>query len=528
MMTCIRLGNKYKSSVGRNDKIAADKLGRGLTVPIMHFDELAYINLIEYSLPVALASGSAAREEAAAQGQPYGNVFTTTAGNITTRDGAFAHSFLTSGAPWTETWFDLAGQETLHKVIDKMCGEGKSIIYGAFNHRQLGRDDAWLFKTLRESAQYGEIADRDYFNIWTVGGEGSPITQEQKKRIKESEKEPLWNEITPEGYTVRWYIPKEQVEMRMAASRYVMGLDPSELLGEKSDATGMVIIDVETHDIVATGRYNETNVPQLSAFLASILLRFSTITFVPERKSMGMAIIDYVVIALHRAGVDPFKRIFNRIVDDATIMESEFRDIQAPMSTRSATFYDRFKRHFGFNTAGSGRYSRDALYVVSLPSSMDYGSRRMHCNLLITEILALTIRNGRIDHNRGNHDDLVISMLLAHWLCIQGQNLSYYGINSNNIFSKAQISDRELTKVEVYREEVGSRAKQEFDALIEEMKGEKNPMVSAKIELKLRALSRHINLDEASGAGIDAMIRQVKDERSRKVRTNRYTPTIGM
>ena len=46
-----------------------------------------------------------------------------------------------------------------------------------------------------------------------------------------------------------------------------------------------------------------------------------------------------------------------------------------------------------------------------------------------------------------------------------------------------------MTKIEVYREEVGSRAKQEFDALIEEMKGEKNPMVSAKIELKLRALS---------------------------------------
>jgi len=234
------------------------------------------------------------------------------------------------------------------------------------------------------------------------------------------------------------------------------------------------------------------------------------------------------VIALHRAGIDPFKRIFNRIVDDATIMESEFRDIQTPMSARSPTFYDRFKRHFGFNTAGSGRYSRDALYVVSLPSSMDYGSRRMHCNLLITEILALTIRNGRIDHNRGNHDDLVISMLLAHWLCIQGQNLSYYGINSNNIFSKAQISDRELTKIEVYREEVGSRAKQEFDALIEEMKGEKNPMISAKIELKLRALSRHINLEEASGAGIDAMIRQVKEERTRKVRSNRYTPTVMM
>lgn len=523
MMTCIRLGNKYKSSVGRNDKIAADKLGRGLTVPIMHFDELAYINLIEYSLPVALASGSAARDEARDAGQPYGNVFTTTAGNITTRDGEFAHKFLTGGAPWTEAYFDLGDQATLQKVIEKTSSE-KPLIYGSFNHRQLGRTDEWLFRTLRESAQYGEIADRDYFNIWTVGGEGSPINQEQKKRIKESEREPSWTEITPEGYSIRWYVPKEQVELRMSNSRYVMGLDPSELLGEKSDSTGLVVIDIETHDIIATGRYNETNIPQLSAFLAGILIRFPNITFIPERKSMGMAIIDYVVIALHRAGIDPFKRIFNRIVDDATIMETEFRDIQTPVSARSPTFYDRFKRYFGYATGGAGRYSRDSLYVVSLPSSMDWGSRRMHCNLLITEILALTIRNGRIDHNRGNHDDLVISMLLAHWMCIQGQNLSYYGIISSNIFSKASVSDRVLTNVETYREATESKAKMEFDSLLEQMKGEKSPMVAAKLEMKLRALSRHINVEEVSGVGIDAMIRQVKDERTRKVRTNRYSP----
>ncbi len=528
MMTCIRLGNKYKSAVGRNDKIAADKLGRGLTVPIMHFDELAYINLIEYSLPVALASGSAARDEAAANGQPYGNVFTTTAGNITTRDGAYAHKFLTGGAPWTEQWFDLADQKTLVKVVEKTSTGIKPIIYGAFNHRQLGRSDEWLYKTLRDSAQAGEIADRDYFNIWTVGGEGSPISQAQKKLIKESEEEVSWPQISPEGYSIRWFVTKEVLEKRMAEGRFVMGLDPSELLGKDNDATGMVIIDVETHDIMATGRYNETNIPQLSAFLAGLLIKYPNITFIPERKSMGMAIIDYIVIALHRAGIDPFKRIFNRIVDDATILESEFRDIQTPMSARSPTFYDRFKRYFGFNTAGSGRYSRDALYIVSLPSSMDYGARRMHCNLLITEILALTIRNGRIDHSRGNHDDLVISMLLSHWVCIQGQNLSYYGINSNMIFSRAAVSDRELTKVEVYRNETESKAKREFDDLLLEMKGERNPMVSAKIEMRLRALSKHVNIDETAGVGIDAMIRQVKEERTRKVRSNRYTPTYAL
>ncbi|MFO5855025.1 hypothetical protein, partial [Klebsiella pneumoniae] len=72
------------TALGRNDVNAAVNLGRGLTVPNMHFDELAYINLIGVSLPVALASGSAARDEARRENQPYGNIYTTTAGNMST------------------------------------------------------------------------------------------------------------------------------------------------------------------------------------------------------------------------------------------------------------------------------------------------------------------------------------------------------------------------------------------------------------------------------------------------------------
>lgn len=522
LMTCIRLGNKYKTAVGRNDKIGADKLGRGLTVPIMHFDELAYISLIEYSLPVALASGSAARDEARENGQPYGNVFTTTAGNITTRDGEFAHKFLTGGLPWTEQFFDLTDMAELQRVVEKAAGQKKPLIYGAFNHRQLGRTDEWLAKTLRESAQFGEIADRDYFNIWTVGGEGSPISQEEKKQIKGSEQEPFWTEITPEGYTVRWYVPKHEVEQRMASSKFMMGVDPSELLGQDNDATGMVCFDIETHDIIFTGRYNETDVQMLSVFFAKTLIRYENILFVPERKSLGKAIIDVVIPHLVMAGQDPFRRIFNRVVDEAGILQTEFREIQAPLSSRGPQFYDRFKRHFGYATGGSGRYTRDGLYGEALPSAMKWGSRRIKDNQLITEILSLTIRNGRIDHSRGNHDDLVISMLLGHWVIIRGQNLTYYGIRSGQALSRCLTRDKELTNIEKYREDKEKQSRFEFDNLLEELKHEKNQMVAAKIELRLRALSRKINLEEAVGVGIDALLKQVKDERTRKVRTSQF------
>ena len=298
--------------MGRNDKIAADKLGRGLTVPIMHFDELAYINLIEISLPVALSSGSAAREEAASVNQPYGNVYTTTAGKINSRDGGYAR-FLPA-VPFGTNVLDR--RPTGWSSCGLASSGVKPLIYGAFNHRQLGKTDQWLFQKLRESASEGEIADRDYLNIWTTGNEGSPLNTEEKEAVKSSEREIDYMDISEEGYTIRWYIPEHEIESRMASSKFVAGNDPSDALGAENDATGLVIIDAYTHDVICTGRYNETNLSRFSKWLAKLLIRFPNITFVPERKSSGMAILDTMIIHLTVEGVDPFKRIYNLIVDD--------------------------------------------------------------------------------------------------------------------------------------------------------------------------------------------------------------------
>lgn len=523
LLTAIIHGNMYGTSVARNDVAGADKLGRGLTVPIMHFDELAYIKHIGKSLPVALASGSAARLNAKNAGQPYGNVYTTTAGDITTDDGKYAHDFMTAGAVWTETWYDLKDQDALRKVIRQSISGKKMLIYGSFNHRQLGKTDEWLYNELAETNQHGEIADRDFFNIWTVGGEGSPLTLDEKKILRSSAREPNKTEITDENYTIRWYIPEHQIESRMASSKFIMGVDPSELLGKDNDATGMVIIDVETHDVIAVGRYNETSIVTMANFFANLLIRFPNILWVPERKSTGSTFIDFAILALVRAGQDPFKRIFNRIVDEHTLFPTEYAEIQTPMSMRMADFYDRYKRYFGYATSGTGRYSRNALFKESLSSSIQYGGRRAYDSALIEEYLGLVIRNGRIDHKANKHDDLVVSQLLCHWVAFNGQNLSYYGIPQGFVFSKAKVSDVELTNLDKFKIDKEQRERDEFESLMTQLSSESNPMVAMKIELRLRSLARRVNMDENSGVGIDAILKQVKDERTRRFRSARFS-----
>lgn len=528
LITNIRLGNAYKTAVGRNDKKEADKLGRGLTVPIMQFDELSYINWIEMSLPVALSSGSAARANAAEAGQPYGNIFTTTAGSVNSRDGKYAYQFMTGGAPWTEHYFDQLNNKALKRIIEKNSPGEKPLIYGAFNHRQLGKTDEWLYKELRETASKGELADRDYFNIWTAGTEGGPLSAEEKRYIKESGREPEYTEISPEGYIIRWYVAKENIMQRMNSSSYVIGIDPSEALGQNNDATGFVMIDVETHDVVCTGRYNETSLPVLASFIGNFLLRYSRSTLVIERKSSGIALLDMLIIQLTKAGVDPFRRLYNRIVDEREEFANEYREIQTPVNQRSAHFYDRFKRYFGFNTSGSGGHARSALFGDAFKSLLEYGVKRIKDNILINELLSLVIKNGRLDHSSGNHDDMVVSLLLAHWFCIRAKHLDYYGIDSNQVFAKALKREEEMTKVEIYRDERQVRLRAEFTGIMDELKGTKDMLSVARLEMRLRRLSQQVDVAETGGVGIDAMLQQAHNERLRKLRTKRFSPSVGL
>lgn len=523
LLTCIRLGNKYKTAVGRSDKISADKLGRGMTVPIMQFDEVPYISLIEYSLPVALSSASAARDQAKEANQPYGNIFTTTPGSILTRDGKWAHQFLTLGATWSEHYFDLPNEKVLHEVVDKGSSGLKPLIYGAFNHRQLGKTDEWLLQKLRDSASSGELADRDYFNIWTADANGSPFDEETRARIAKSEQEPLYMEINQYRYVLRWQIPRDLIESTLASRKVILSLDPSEGLGGDNDAMGMLLYDAETAEVLMTCRVNETNIEQYANFIADMLVKYPTITYMFERKSTGLSILDSLIISLNTLGIDPFKRIYNRIVDEKDEFADEFRRLNTPVAHRQISFYTPYKRYFGFNTSGSGRHSRDSLYGEIMMSAVRYGAHVVRDKELINEFFTLIVKDGRVDHAKGAHDDLVIAYLLAHWLCTKGQNLYHYGIPPGSVLSKARYIEDSITPMERRKMERNAEKREIFDNLLELLRTTKDSMAISRIEMQLRRLSQEIDFGEdTGGVGIDAMIKSAMDERTRQARLNRF------
>ena len=110
----------------------------------------------------------------------------------------------------------------------------------------------------------------------------------------------------------------------------------------------------------------------------------------------------------------------------------------------------RNKRLFGFATSGGGQTSRTELYSTVLQNAANRAASIIYDRQLSGQITGLVIRNGRVDHAVGSHDDMVISLLLCHWVLTMGKNLIQYGIDPATIMMHAvrsvpQTSDEKLS-----------------------------------------------------------------------------------
>ena len=512
-LTCKTLQNIYGTAVAQSSEAAANNLGRGLTSPINHIDEGPFITFIGTTLPAALASGTAAREEAQRNGRPYGNIFTTTAGKKDDRDGKFMYDFIMGGAYWNEVFLDARDRNELIEMIKRNCSGNKTIINGTFSHRQLGRSDEWLFEAIANSGATGDAANRDFFNVWTSGTRSSPLSPRLNDLIRNSEKDPLHSEISKDLYITRWYIPEHQIGEFMENGHFVVCLDTSEAVGR--DAIGFVVIDIRDLSVVAAASYNETNLIRFANFIADFLIKYRNTTLIIEKKSTGQMIIDSLLLTLPRHGIDPFKRLYNRVVEAGQENQDDWRAIRQPLERRESSFYDRYKSKFGFNTTSE---SRNLLYSSVLPNAAKRAGHMVHDKQLSAEIRGLVVKNDRIDHSASGHDDMVISWLLGHWLLTHSKNLAYYGIDSSIVLREVNEEGRILSPEEQWEQERQRQIRDEIEVTVERLRSARDEFTSMRLEHKLRNLLSQLDEENSEAQSVDALIQQVKEARQNAAR----------
>lgn len=505
--------NDYVAGVGQTSESAANNLGRGLASPVTHVDEGPFIRFIGTTIPAALASGSSARKEAEEFNRPYGNIFTTTAGKKDDRDGRYMYSLIHDGSVWSELFLDAVGREELMKMVRRNCAGRKTIINATFSHRQLGKTDDWLWDAIANSNSSGEEADRDFFNVWTSGTQSSPLTTELNTTIKESEKDPAWNEVSKDLYIVRWYHEEAELLRVMEEDHVIVGLDTSDAIGR--DACALTFINSRDLSVVGGATINETNLIRFAGFLSDLMIRYPKTILIPERKSSAQAIIDSLIIHLVQAGEDPFKRIYNQVVDNKDERAKDFAEIQVSPARRTTAFYDKWKKVFGFNTTGQ---SRDVLYHTVLQNAAKESGHLVKDRVLSSEIRGLVVRNGRIDHATGNNDDSVIAWLMAHWFLTHSKNLAFYGIDTSKVLSKVHYQGRVLSPLEEFEMDEQNRIREEMDSIYQELSGATDEFVIAQYESRLFALDRRLVKEERDALSIDALIAQAKESRDHEKR----------
>lgn len=519
-VTIKRLNNRYKGMLPSKSPKAALNVGRGLTAPVFHVDEIAFIYNIEITLPAALPATSAARKIAEAKGEPFGNIFTTTAGKRDDKDGKFAYDLVNNSAIWSEKFLDAKNPEELEQLVRLNSPSGDLRVNCTFNHRQLGYDDAWLKEQLEITGSKGEDADRDYFNIWTSGSQSSPFPVEISARIRQSEiVDPIIEITKPYNYVVRWYIPLETKEQRLASSDYILGVDTSDAIGK--DDIALVLRDIKTGEVIAACNVNETNIIVFTRWLATWLINYSRITMIIERRSSGATIIDLLLLLLVEAGINPFKRIYNKVVQEKDDKPDRFTEVEKRYAYNSTELINKYKATFGFATSGSGITSRSELYSTTLTNASKTTCDLVRDKKLIDQLLGLVIRNGRVDHEDGEHDDLCIGWLLTWWLMTQGKSLQFYGINTRNILVDNEVNmnmNNSGDEFEIIRQRL---LQEEIQKLVESIQNEKNEYVVFRYETRLKKLASELNSQEAVHS-IDALIENLRESKkiNRKLNNN--------
>lgn len=511
-LTCAAYENTYNCFVGQASIAAANNVGRGHTASISRSDETPFTANAQYAVPAMVTAGQQARDAAKELGTFYCTSFTTTAGKLNTKEGQFTYRMLKGAMPWDESLFDCVGESHLHRRVIRHSPDKDLMVNITLNHRQMGKSDEWLYQAIVTNKVTGEEADRDMFNRWTAGGLTSPLDRDLNDRIAKSKRERDHITISDEEYIVRWYTDEESLKEIKATRRIIIGNDTS--MGVGNDALTLTFTDSWTGAVLGTSCVNEANIWTYVEFVIDLMVTEPSYIIIPERRGNGQALIDGIIVGLVSRGINPLERIYNTLVDSEHWWESEFEAFRNSPQWWSTSQMDRVKRSCGYATSGAGQHARGHLYGKTLVRAAKIGCDVVHDEQIIDELNSLVIRNDRIDHAVGGHDDNVIAWLLTFWMLIYSRNLEVYGIThplKDTREWKKGVTQRVLTERELYEEAQRKKVRAEFDDYLDKLKNTDCPYTISALENILRRLYDRISGEMDNVGSFDDLIRVAKN-----------------
>lgn len=377
----------------------ADKLGRGLTIPILWCDEFAFLDYNWVMYAAAAPALSAASEAAALHNSPRFKCITTTPNSIDLPSGQYCKATIINQAvDFDEKIFYDMPLEQLEKYVDE--NSENNFVHIEYTWQQLGRTKDWYRRQCRDLNNDRLKIKREVDLEWTLSSDKSPFSEEELEVVDHytiPEEQEMYMNIFDGGNhkltlleTVDYYKP------------VILSCDVG--AGSGMDWSVMSVLDAFDGHTIGYFRSNRLVPLPFARLVAKVSERiFPNSTIVVERNSYGL---DVITTLLENPITKP--KVFYTIVRDD---KPDASLIKGPKE----------KREYGINTNQSSRDSMISnlfLYVAEEPSKLR--SRWIHKQLKTLE----RKKNGKVEHTQGEHDDDIFSYLLGRYaMTFQSINL---------------------------------------------------------------------------------------------------------
>lgn len=489
------LKNKYITFVSQSDKKTAMAQGRGQSHGFQHWDEMAYYTNNNLSYEAASSATNTAMEQVRKAGIPCSNIITTTAGRLSDPWGRYAHSIKSDCIRFSEKLYDCINEEDLHNVVK--VGSGNQMVYLEFSYKQLGKTEEWFKRVTRGKSP--DVIACDFLNQWIHGAGDSIIPKDMLDKLKQHSSEPVACTFL-DSLLLRWYVNPELMDREeFRQIPFIIAADTSDNIGR--DFTTLVMINPTDMSVVMTCRCNQTNLAYIAKCIVKLMQKHTRSILIPERNKNGAMLIDLILHAFEEDyHFDPFSRIFNTYVQNYTSSSPSFKTLDIANGN--------VRKAFGFNTTSSAT-SRKLLYTAVLSTAVNNNYNRIFDTHIIDEICTLTVKNGRIDHETGGHDDTLISYLIACYFVMYGKNLHMYGIQPHEI-----LKENEDPNDDPFERDLQNKIKIRIAQIEETLDKNVSPMLKITLENELGYL-RSISKSEADNMNVIS-IQQIQKQSSEK------------
>lgn len=420
-------GNKIVTLPAARNKVAANSLGRGMTIPRIWYDEYAFIPYNDTVYQASTPAFNTASLTAQKNHKPFGIIITTTPGDLTTEMGQEADRKRNLATPFSEKWYDYSSNK-INEILDKNIKS--KFVYIRYTYQQLlGEDSEKWFKDicLKMELKWSDIR-REVLLEWAKSSDNSPFKQEDLETIQNFIKQPIRTIPLLNGmFEFQVY---EDIDL---SNPPIAGVDVSG--GFRRDASSITLIDSKTTKVFACFNCNYINTLDMARLLLELTKVYipNLVINIERNGGFGSSVIANLM------GTSIKKNLFYEIKDK--VIEERTSGAHITKKTQKTKIYGTDNTHA----------VREILMDI-LRQRVDYHKDKFISQLILDELQTLEVKkNGRIEHTDTGHDDQVFSYLMAMYVWYEGKDLmERYGIRKQSVRTDADLEEAVVNLEEKY------------------------------------------------------------------------------